>query len=152
MTTRAKVKDDTTGLSATPGEHDVSTSSTREDTGEQRETLVVKRGKGKSTQGTKSATTTRNSRGRKNKLVADEVGGNVTETAVDEGLQKGRKSSRKRKIPEESEKESKNEEESSVVKGDVEIMKTENKERVNMSDDEDDKVNMHFLAKRNHEV
>ena len=142
MTTRAKLKDDTTGLSATPGEHDVSTSSTREDTGEQRETLVVKRGKGKSTRSTKSATTTRNSRGRNNKLVADEAGGSVTETTVDEGLPKGRKSTRKRKIHEESEKESKNEgeskneEESSVVKGDVEIMKTENKEKVNMSDDE----------------
>ena len=110
---------------------------TPEDTDEQRETIVVKRGKGRSsTRGKKSAATTRSSRGKKNEAVAEDV----AEEAEVESLPKGRRSRRKRKISEENPKtESKNEAESSIVKGDVENMETENKEeKLNLSGDEED--------------
>lgn len=109
---------------------------TPEDTDEQRETIVVKRGKGRSTRGKKSAATTRSSRGKKNEAVAEDV----AEEADVESLPKGRRSRRKRKISEEKPKtESKNEAESSIVKGDVENMETENKEeKLNLSGDEED--------------
>ena len=109
---------------------------TPDDTDEQRETIVVKRGKGRSTRGKKSAATTRSSGGKKNEAVAEDV----AEEAEVESLPKGRRSRRKRKISEENPKtESKNEAESSIVKGDVENMETENKEeKLNLSGDEED--------------
>lgn len=94
------------GLRNIPGKDDLAVSSTKgndvivEDADNQQETIVVKRGKGRSTRGRKSTATTRSSRGKKDDVVVGGTDGDMQEDKVVESLPKGRKNTRKRKISE----------------------------------------------------
>jgi hypothetical protein len=119
----------TTRLSISQNKHDESRRNDtviREDTGEQGETIVVKRGRGRLTRSKSSTATQQNSKGKRNEEIADEMKRDVAGEGKAESLPKAKRRTRKMNISINTETEC-NEEKSSDVKPDVESIKTEGK-------------------------
>ena len=98
--------EDNQELSNTPDKDDLAVRSTQEtnviaeDSNNPQEAIVVKRGKGRSTGGKRSAARTRSSRCKKEEVVDGGTDGDMQEDEGDRSLSKGRKNTRKRKISE----------------------------------------------------
>ena len=102
-----------------------------EDADNQHDAIVVKRGKGRSTRGRKSASATRSSRGKRDDLVGRETDGEMQENKVVESLRKGKENNaRKRKISEKYTE--------TKVEDDGENIETE-QVKMNVSDSEDNR-------------